>query len=544
MSYFTRGLLSLALSAKYRRLIGYGSTLIIIAALLAVYVVVGAERRRRTDCWQRIVSKVNAQHDLNAGIDFEVHQFQELVEQSLAARAVMLTLFGDISKRRNLPLSGRDLAKLKSGTDGYLSLRDRLYRTAFSYECAGEVSDKFVSEHFIDPKVRLKAVMMSLSAALMLNDNYILAISMFEQDDRLRRLLNQPDSGFEIGPNSLRAIRRKAASPVVRYRVRRVLNFYETQRTKLAQSPIMEKSWLGDSEFAYLETLISSSPSYQFIKEVKAGSILSRNLALLGDLAEDFIQELSREGLDSLSMVFGNTVGLYEARKGKLFDDRSALLHVASLLKPLDILVEKTPFRLTDKFIPGHFGHAAIWTGTESQLKELGVWDDPVVRKFHDELKGDGPGSGRVVEALRSGVQLNSLEEFMNVDDLAVLRPVALWDYPVEERREELLAEALTLALRQVGKEYDFNFDVNTTDRIVCSELAYVSFPSIRWATDTQIGRDTISPDRVAEKAFDETPLKLVAFYHDGKLIAKGGSGKDDLAFMRRLMEKDVLPTK
>ena len=534
----------MALSAAKRRVIGYGTALLVIAALLAVYVVVGAEQRRRKDCWQRIVAKVNRGADLSTGVDFEIGKFQELAEESLVARSIMLSLFKELSERKHQPLTGRDLEQLKSGTDGYLDLRDRLYKTAFSYECAVEVTDEFVVNNLIDPIVRMKAVMMSLAAALMLNDNYILAISLFEQDDRLRRVLNDPDSGFEIGPNSLREIRRKASSPVVRYRVRRVLKFYEKHREKIRAASGTEAAYLKDKNFAYLDALIQGSPSFQFIRDIQTNSIIRRNVLMLGDLAEDFIEEIGREGLDSLSKFFGNTVGMYEARKGKLYHDEEAFSQLAAQLKPLDILLEKTPFRLTDKFIPGHFGHVAIWLGSESQLRELGVWDDPVVSKFHGELGGDDPHAKRIVEALRSGVQLSSLDEFLNVDDLAVLRPTALWEYPAEDKRPDQLREAVTLALRQVGKTYDFNFDVNTTDKIVCSELAYVSFPTIRWATDSQMGRDTISPDRVAEKSFNDTPLRLITFYHDGKLVPKGGNGRSDLALMRRLMEKDVVSTK
>ena len=531
----------MALSAKKRRLLGYGTALAVISALLAIYVVIGAEQRRRTACWQKIVAKVNAGEDLNAGVDFEISKFQELVEESLVARAVMLSLFSELSKRKESPLTGRDLSRLKAGTDGYLDLRQMIYDTAFEYECAVEVTDEFVVDHLIDPIVRMKAVMMSLAAALVLNDNYILAISLFEQDDRLRRVLNDPDSGFEISPNSLREIRRAASSPVIRYRVRRVLKFYESHREKLKSSPATEAAYLQDEKFAYLDALIQGSPSFRFIGDINAASVVRRNVMLLGDLAEDFIDEVSREGMDSISKFFGNTVGMYEARKGKLYGSEEALKHLASVMEPLDILLEKTPFRLTDKFIPGHFGHVAIWLGTESELRDLGVWDHPVVKEFHEQLRGDDPNSPRIVEALRSGVQLSTLEHFLNVDDVAVLRPVALHNYPVEEQRLPLMREALLLALRQVGKRYDFNFDVNTTDRIVCSELTYVSFPTIRWSTDAQMGRDTISPDRVAEKAFTETPLQLIAFYHDGKLVPKGGSGKSDLALMRRLMEKDVV---
>ena len=102
---------------------------------------------------------------------------------------------------------------------------------------------------------------------------------------------------------------------------------------------------------------------------------------------------------------------------------------VSSALRAGDILLEKTPFRLTDSFIPGHWGHAAIWIGTPDELRELGIWDHPLVRTYRREIE-----SGRgVVEALRSGVKMNPLQQFMNIDDLAVLREPTL---PPAQRAE------------------------------------------------------------------------------------------------------------
>ena len=115
----------------------------------------------------------------------------------------------------------------------------------------------------------------------------------------------------------------------------------------------------------------------------------------------------------------------------------------------------------------------------------------------------------------------------MNVDDVAVLRPV--FD---GEDREERIREALIMAFRQVGKDYDFNFDVNTTDKIVCSELAYVSFPSLDWPTEETLGRHSISPDNVAQLAWNDVPLRLVMFYHDGKRVPVD----EQVATMRALM--------
>ena len=175
-----------------------------------------------------------------------------------------------------------------------------------------------------------------------------------------------------------------------------------------------------------------------------------------------------------------------------------------------DILLEKTPFRLTDTFIPGHWGHVAVWVGTEDELRALDLWEHPVVRPHQAAIRA---GRG-VVEALRPGVVMNTLEHFLNIDDLAVLRQNEM---PAAQQREVILQ-----ALRQVGKGYDFNFDVMSTDRIVCSELVYHTYVHLDWPTKRMLGRSTISPDNVAVRATRGGPLNVALLYHDGKEIAEG----------------------
>jgi hypothetical protein len=168
--------------------------------------------------------------------------------------------------------------------------------------------------------------------------------------------------------------------------------------------------------------------------------------------------------------------------------------------------LEKTPFRLTDKFIPGHYGHVALWVGTYNDLVKFGLADHPLIKNNKFPLL-----SGKsIVEALRPGVQLNSLEHFLNIDDLLVIRPTFLSD---TEKRDLLIH-----ALEQIGKDYDFNFDIETNDKIVCSEIAYAVFPKIDWPTENKWGRFTISPDQVAKKALDGS-FDIILLYHDGKRI-------------------------
>lgn len=442
--------------------------------------------------------------------DFD--ELQLLVEYSLVARTQMLEVANRLSINKDEPLSSRDLIILKTGTEDYLEIRDELYVIAGAYECGTEVTDETLAKYNIDSQLRLKGIMLSLGAALTLHDNYLLGTLLFEQDNRLRKIINDPDMGFGVIANKLAEMTLAANSIENRHRIRNVLEFYEKEKTSI---PVEEE----DLDFAYLELLIESSPSYNYVKKIRINEIASKKFVAFERIVLDAISESKDEGFDMISGLFGNTMGLYESRKGKLYANEDVRKNIQANLQPLDILLEKTPFRLTDKFIPGHFGHVAIWTGSKAELIDMELWDNDYVKahagKISSSENTDSKDENQIIEALRSGVQLSSLEHFMNIDDFAILRPI----FP-EETDEELRKEALLMAFRQLGKAYDFNFDVNTTDKIVCSELAYVSFPSMDWPTDKTLGRHNISPDNVAKLAWNNLPLELVLFYHDGALIA------------------------
>lgn len=455
--------------------------------------------------------------------DFE--ELQLLVEYSLIARSQMLEISNRLRVDGNSPISSNDLMVLKEGTEDYIEIREDLYRIAYMYECSLEVEAATLEKYGITPVMRLKGLMLSLGAALTLYDNYMLGAILFEQDPRLRRIVNDPDMGFNVVANKLTEMTLAANSIESRHRIRRAMTSYEEQKESISNVD-------EDSDFAYLETLIDSSPSYNFVKKIRVGEIASNKFAAFDHISDDFIAEGTKDGFDLVSGLFGNTAGLFESRKGKLYGNQDAIEHIQSKLKPLDILLEKTPFRLTDKLIPGHFGHVAIWTGTKAELIDIGIWDELQVKEYADQISSpndpDSKNENQIIEALRSGVQLSTLDHFMNIDDFAILRP----RFPSGEEADRT-KEALIMAFRQVGKKYDFNFDVNTTDKIVCSELAYISFPTIDWPTEKTLGRHSISPDNVAKLAWNNVPLELVVFYHDGKLVDQATQVDKMIALMQ-----------
>lgn len=372
-----------------------------------------------------------------------------------------------------------------------------------------------------------------LASALALYDNYLIAIRPYQDDSGLRRTINDDNIKQK---NAVEKITNNFKSSRNFRKISRVLKFYK--KFLLAQDlkryPVIAK----DKTQEFLKGVIEGSYTYQKIKEVGLMDRISFRIRFAVNFVRDILFSTKVEVIDQISKGFGNSVGLIQTRSGKMKKLSTAeKLSIQGSMKSLDIVLEKTPFRLTDKFIPGHFGHVAIWVGNKQELEEIGVWSKlpfltKQIRKFNDykgpSLQEMVKSGHMMVEALRPGVQINTLEHFINIDDIAVLRSNFYMS-------KESKAEMLLRSFMQIGKDYDFNFDVGTDKKIVCSELAYVVYNDIEWNLDKALGRYTISPDHVAVEASKVDGLfKPVMIYYDGKKIEN-----DLIDNMARLLEGD-----
>lgn len=378
-------------------------------------------------------------------------------------------------------------------------IRNRLFDQALKhrgalYRIDGELSDAD----------RLAEIVIAMSAAVTLFENNQAMRAAFEDNSLLRKKLNEgyPEFGIASGFYDSSVVR--SANMEYRKTMGDAVRYFSDNREAI-------KYQVGNSSEAIrsLYAHIAQSPMLQKFQE---GNVL-KEIVGLPVKAVGGVVKLSGYGLGRMkfttSRVMGNTMGLVRWRAGKLKGDEAMMQAVQTHLQPGDILLEKTPFTLTDKSIPGHFGHAAIYVGTVDQLREMEALELPMVKKHLDKI-----AAGHVVvEALRSGVHLDTLQDFMNVDDVAILRPKNL---SIKERRE-----AVNLALGNLGKKYDFNFDVNTTETIVCSELVYIIYPQVDFVTRRVLGSFAITPDDIAQRAGagEVDPLGLILFGHDGRLV-------------------------
>ncbi len=460
--------------------------------------------------------------------------FQQLVDRTLQWRTEALSFYSYIEKKKIY--SNRDILFLhEQGTERYMRLRKELLAVLSGVEWATDdtVQIRFVEQPTsiktleYEPKesteeeqavekltlvqlnprdskgqLYLKEAKMGLASALLLYDNYLLAISHYQELKKTRQLLNYDNRWIR---EYLDTVTSCFLNPENYLRTARALSLFERELQWEQQN---NTSFDEDNE--YLNLLIQSSYTYERISRGESLELLPGTVELITTRLADTLDNTSKILSHLLVQSFSNVIGLVEIRKGKLTAlDAQQRQTLADKLQPLDILLEKTPFRLTDKTIPGYWGHVGIWIGNQNDLEKLGIWDHPLVKPYQQGIRNE---KRHIIEALLPGVQINTLGHFLNIDDLAVLRPVDI------SRQEKKLA--VLRAFSQLGKDYDYNFDVETDKRIVCSEIAYVVFNKYPWETENILGRATISPDNVANCARRTGKFKTVQLYIDGQKVS------------------------
>lgn len=434
--------------------------------------------------------------DAKEQIQQEIFNSIRVFEESLTIRQKMIELYNKlhVKSSKQQPLSGKDLEELSDTTSSFLKQRNKLYTIATKYE--KETNSKPNDKESKD--IQMAKVSISLASTLMMYDNWMLAISQYQNDNLLRFHLNNPDSGYGIGYMELSKMASSFASSQNRNRTKTAIDWYEQNK---------QNDDIDFKDYQYISKLISNSPSYAIIKENDTSNIIGTKIE---KATFDFIdtgKSVKNETTNLVSLLFGNTVGMVATRKGKLYDNKEILISTKSNLKAGDILLEKTPFRLTDSFIPGHWGHAALWIGDEQELKELGIWNNEAIVPYQDDIRN----KKHIIEALREGVVINSMQHFLNIDDLAVIRDEDIAD----DKRKNIIINAF----RQLGKEYDFNFDANSCDKVYCSKLVYMTYGDVPWPTSRTLDRFVVNPDDIASYIVDDDSFEIVMLYHDGKEI-------------------------
>lgn len=145
---------------------------------------------------------------------------------------------------------------------------------------------------------------------------------------------------------------------------------------------------------------------------------------------------------------------------------------VIPLLKKWDIICMKSPGRLSDKIIPGYFGHSGIYLG--------------------DSI---------FVEVVAPRATYSSPLKFLEGEEFLIIRPLFITD------DQHAAMEGLLKA--QIGKRYDFNYNVESPDRLACTELIYLVFDQVDWETVKIAERYMVPPDCLVRTALNSGKLSV-----------------------------------
>ena len=365
----------------------------------------------------------------------------------------------------------------------------------------------------------LKGILLLLSTELLIRDIYAHLLKKIHNYKRLRNIINKGDSAFNIAKDSLYILSKKYNSASLKKRIGKGFKIFEKSKRNL---PFLFKH---DPSIIYLSRIIESSKNYQkselyYNDTVNADlKTIGANIKMVSKRGKDFVVNTSNDVLGSLSGFAGKTVLAYQWKKGVLIKNKGVIKHLKSVLKPLDVANAKIRNKVSGKLIPGFWSHNGIWIGTEKELKELGIWENPKIKKYHKQIK-EGKS---FLEAVKTGVTLSTIDHFIkNLDDVSVMRPK--WVVPTKDKK--YIADRILASIGQMGKQYDFNFDFDYGDKIVCSDVIQLAFSTIKFPLKKSVGRFATTPDSIARAGLSGGQFEIVALYIMGEKF-QGNLKKD-----------------
>ncbi len=329
--------------------------------------------------------------------------------------------------------------------------------------------------------------LVAYAGALVLIDAARFLRDEFHNNSLVRSKLNEPDPHFGIIPNTYERIQKSLTKPIHAWRLYHAAKYLNSNWNEINQ--------LTNDTMAPVLVLVTKLQNRLNISVQRYS--LARVRVRTRELDNKVGQGLFRQALYGLQKAVSSLMAEMFVR----FDHTPTLrTDVAAELKnhlqPGDVLITRKEFAVTNYFLPGYWPHAALYLGSSDHLRALGIADHQNVRsRWQRILECDKSENLRVLEAMKDGVHIRSLQSSFGVDAITVLRP------QIDQRS---VAEALSRGLFHEGKPYDFDFDFNRSDRLVCTEVIYRSYEKvegIEFELTKRAGRWTLAAEDLIRMA-------------------------------------------
>jgi hypothetical protein len=381
---------------------------------------------------------------------------------------------------------------------------------------------------------RLRAFLLDYTAACVLCESSLKFVHNFNRSPETIHRLNEGEPVWNIPAGLYDTIQHNLSSRASAELLASAGQLYEEQSADL------ERNGLGrETAFAPFHAAIDRANATMD----RLADPLWRQKARVA--TKDLAQLVSRVRYDSQSMIstWIGDVKIRNPRQGVSLIPPEHVERLRTALKPGDVLIERRNWYMSNAFLPGYWPHAALYVGTADDLRRMGLDQHPYIRPHWEEFaRPDHEQHAHViVEALSDGVVFASLEHSIGGgDSAAVLRP---------RLSEEQIKEAIALAFSHAGKPYDFEFDFETHDKLVCTEVVYRAYGAnlgpIHFPQKEILGRRTMPAIELVRKYRDEAgrpeaEFDFVAFI-DGDEITGAAEFHDDPAVFVTTVDRPAL---
>ncbi len=381
----------------------------------------------------------------------------------------------------------------------FITYRQALLRIIWKYQRCADIDNE---------KLRLRAFLLDFTAASELYRASLKFVYLFERSSDAVAKLNEPESNWGVPAGLYDTIRRNLASPknIKMFEVARRYYHQDHVQAAFTDHGLMESAPYGRFHAA----ISRAEKTIHTIDDSISEKVIEVAVTDLGRL----FHQVQYETQSAVSTWIGD-FKIREPRMGDSLIDEQQLAKLAAVLEPGDVLLERRNWYLSNAFLPGYWPHGAVYVGTADDLRERGLDQNEYVRKHWDEFvaKDDEGHEHVILEAVSEGVIFSSLEHSIGgADSAAVLRPRIS-----EEEKNDAIARAFSFA----GRPYDFEFDFETTDMLVCTEVVFRTYGGnsgpISFPLEEIMGRQTMPAINLVRKfneeyGTDDADFEFVAF--------------------------------
>ncbi len=358
--------------------------------------------------------------------------------------------------------------------------------------------------------------LVALTAAALLVDAARFLRETFHHLTVIRRKLDEPDVVYGIPPRMYDEVQKSLTSPYHAWHLWKATRYYDKHHKEFREAASQQdleplvaiidrlRSRLRPPLRVYVRTRLQ-------VRGRRAARRVGRDVLGRGVYA---LQEALGRGMAHVSVRPRHAPSLPR-------DIRST---VVQLLRPGDVLVVRKEFAATNYFLPGYWPHVALFLGTANDLKSCGLAEDKHVALRLNQLSAATPtmavlqpnethawSAGEphpcVLEAMKDGVRIRSINSALNSDSVVVVRP---------RLEAAQVAQALAHGIMHEGKPYDFDFDFCYSHRLVCTEVVYRAYEGvagIQFDLRRHVGRFALAAGDILRMAIAARYFEVVAVY-------------------------------